>query len=121
MGKLSRNKGAAEERRVANEYKKRGWPEARRYLSQYQQSDGRDLENVEPFCIQIKTGAAAYTAGLMAKALSEAFSAAGKTQIPIVHTRKNGDSKGLVYMAEEDWFRFVELLSNRYPLKKVVK
>lgn len=112
MGKLSRNKGAAEERRVASEYKKRGWDKVRRMLSQYQQSSGRDLENVEPFCIQVKVGESVHSPIHLTKALSEAFSAAKKKEIPIVHSRKNGEKQAVVYMMEEDWFRFVELLSN---------
>lgn len=112
MGKLSRNKGASEERRVANLYKKFGWPKVRRMLSQYQQSSGRDLENVQPFCIQVKAGKSVYHPIHLTKALSEAFDAAEKREIPIVHSRKDGGGS-IVFMAEEDWFRFVELLSNR--------
>lgn len=112
MGKLSRNKGASEERRIANLYKQLGWNEARRFLGQYQESSGRDIENVEPFCIQVKTGKSAYTPGQMAKALSEAFEEALKGEIPIVHSRKNGESEGIVFMHEKDWFVFVECLSN---------
>lgn len=116
MGKLSRQKGANEERRVANLYKQHGWPNVRRMLSQYQASSGRDLENVEPFCIQVKTGKDAFSPVHLTKALSEAYSAANKSEIPIIHSRKM-NTDAVVIMTEKDWFRFIEIFGGLYVQK----
>lgn len=56
MGKLSRTKGANFEREIAKYFQDMGWSKARRKLSQYQETDGCDLENVEPFVVQCKSG-----------------------------------------------------------------
>ena len=53
MGKKSRTKGAQYEREVAqliSDY----WPDAKRNLDQYQSSDGRDLSDTQPVCMQLK-------------------------------------------------------------------
>ena len=53
MSKKSRDKGASAERQVASLLS--DWfPTACRNLAQYQQSSGRDLDNTEPWCVQIK-------------------------------------------------------------------
>lgn len=53
MGKKSRDKGAAFEREIANLISKY-WPDAKRNLDQYQGSDGRDLSETQPICMQLK-------------------------------------------------------------------
>ena len=53
MGKKSRDKGAAFEREVAKLISPY-FPDAKRNLDQYQASDGRDLSDTQPLCIQCK-------------------------------------------------------------------
>ena len=53
MGKKSRTKGAAFEREVAKLISTY-WPDAKRNLDQYQGSDGRDLSETQPVCMQLK-------------------------------------------------------------------
>lgn len=53
MGKKSRTKGAVYENEVCKALFK-FWPSAKRNLSQYQGSDGRDLDGTEPVCFQLK-------------------------------------------------------------------
>ena len=53
MGKKERRKGTQYEREVAqliSDY----WPDAKRNLDQYQSSDGRDLSDTQPVCMQLK-------------------------------------------------------------------
>lgn len=54
MGKQQRDKGARGEREVAALFHDMGWDEAKRELSQYQSSLGRDLSGTAPFCVQVK-------------------------------------------------------------------
>ena len=53
MGKMSRTKGAVYENEVCKALFK-FWPGAKRNLSQYQGSDGRDLDDTTPVCFQLK-------------------------------------------------------------------
>lgn len=56
MGKMSRDKGAAYERRVAAMFKEYGWVNAKRHLEV--QADeakfGRDLDGTQPLAVQCK-------------------------------------------------------------------
>ena len=53
MGKKSRTKGATFERETA-QLISTYWPAAKRNLDQYQSSDGRDLSETQPICMQLK-------------------------------------------------------------------
>ena len=53
MGKKSRTKGAAFEREIANLISP-FFPDAKRNLDQYQKTDGRDLSETQPVCMQLK-------------------------------------------------------------------
>lgn len=58
MGKAQRVKGHSYERKIANDFKKLGWPNAKRHL-EYQSSEaelGQDLDNTYPFLVQCKCG-----------------------------------------------------------------
>ncbi len=52
----SRNKGKSYENYIARIFREAGWPAAKRHL-EYQSEEaveGRDLDNTEPFAVQIK-------------------------------------------------------------------
>ena len=53
MGKRERTKGSTYENEVCKAIHP-FWPSARRNLSQYQSSDGRDLDFTQPVCFQLK-------------------------------------------------------------------
>ncbi|KKN78983.1 hypothetical protein LCGC14_0344590 [marine sediment metagenome] len=53
MGKKERTKGAVYENEVCKALSA-FWPTTKRNLSQYQGSDGRDLDATEPLCFQLK-------------------------------------------------------------------
>ena len=53
MGKRERTKGSTYENEVCKAIHP-FWPAARRNLSQYQGSDGRDLDFTQPVCFQLK-------------------------------------------------------------------
>jgi hypothetical protein len=55
-GKMARNKGANFEREVAK-LVSTYFPDAQRNLRQYQGTDGRDLDNTQPLCMQLKRNA----------------------------------------------------------------
>jgi hypothetical protein len=104
-GAFSRNKGAAFERKVAELYREAGFKNARRKLSQYQKSDGRDLENVDPFTVQCKCGK---TVDWLT-AYHEALASNEPSFFPVVHGRIDG--KGTyVFLSEEDWQEIVIML-----------
>jgi len=53
MGKRERTRGSTYENEVCKAIHS-FWPSARRNLSQYQGSDGRDLDYTQPVCFQLK-------------------------------------------------------------------
>ena len=53
MTKTSRDKGKRYELEVVKQLQPY-WPDAKRNLSQFQATDGRDFSNTEPLCIQAK-------------------------------------------------------------------
>ena len=53
MPKKSRTKGKSGELEVVNLLRVK-WPDVCRNLDQYQKTSGRDLNNTQPWCIQIK-------------------------------------------------------------------
>jgi len=79
MSKMQRTKGASFERLICAWFKKMGWKSACRNLTQYQKTDGKDLNNTEPYCCQLKCGK---KINIIA-AYNEAKEAAKKGEIPI--------------------------------------
>ncbi len=107
MSKLSRTKGAVEERRVAALYTSILGTKVQRELSQYQESSGRDLKGCEPWCVQCKHGKRVQ----VREAYYEAASAVDKKYtIPIAHIHDHG-LPPLVVLSEEDWMTIVERLN----------
>jgi len=93
----SRRKG----KRVENELCARlrtFFPKVHRNLSQYQGTDGRDFRHTDPFCIQLKAGAAPS----WRKALNEATESAKTGEIPVGVTRQDRDGF-FVHMSLEDF------------------
>jgi hypothetical protein len=103
MGKAERVKGANEELRVAKLYRQVGLKRARRKLSQYQETDGCDIELAEPFIPQCKTGKAIS----WINAYREAESAAGDNQYPVAHIHLDRVGK-FVVLSEADYFEIIK-------------
>jgi hypothetical protein len=103
MGKAQRVKGADEERRVAKLYNKVGFKKARRNLTQYQESDGCDIEGVEPFIPQCKCGKTVN----WINAYREAAGSASETQYPVAHVHLDRVGKYVV-LSEEDYFEIIK-------------
>lgn len=104
MSKYQREKGASFERDRANWWKALGWEGARRKLSQYQETDGQDLENTYPFVEQCKVGCkinilAAYKEAKSAKQVP--------VQIPIAAI-KYDRQETLIVMSETDFERMLK-------------
>ena len=97
-GKFSRNKGAREERRRANWWKKLGWTDARRNLTQYQKTDGKDIDNTEPYVEQCKVGKKIN----VLSAYKEAKGAASSKEIPIASIHYDGEET-LIVIGEKDF------------------
>jgi hypothetical protein len=85
MGKYQRTKGASNEREAACLWHDIGFPFAKRNLNQYQEKDGKDLQNTEPFRVQCKSGVNINPW----QALKEAEEEAGKKEIPIAMVKKD--------------------------------
>ena len=100
MAKISRDKGARLEREVCNLFlKNMGWV-VERELDQYQGKLGRDIKGSEPFCIQIKGGAAPN----IHKAFDESKKAVQGSYIwPIAMTKKDR-GEWLITMDQETFF-----------------
>ena len=94
-GKFSRNKGAAHERRVCRILKDAGY-EARRNLTQYQETTGRDVTTNLPLCIQCKAGQKIDAR----KAFAEAVSAAESHEWPVAWLHVTNGPK-MVVLDEE--------------------
>ena len=109
MGKWQRNKGANFERRRAKWWQNMGYPKARRLLSQYQETDGWDIENIEPWVEQCKSGKAIN----ILQALKEAKSACkNPNQIPLAAIKYDREEV-LIVLSEQD---FKKLLVNKKEL-----
>ena len=113
MSRYERRKGADFERYRANWWKDLGFAEARRNLSQYQKTDGRDLGGTHPFVEQCKCGSRITVLG----AYKEACGAAREMEIPITSI-KYDQEKVLIVMGEEDFGRLVKLAKGIWPAEK---
>lgn len=105
MGAAQRRKGANYELEVAAGYRKAGYPKARRKLSQYQETDGQDLENVGPFSVQCKCGKSIS----WVKAYREAEASAKENDYVIAHIKVDHQGR-FVLMSEDDWFELLKML-----------
>ena len=88
---------------VANFMKRCGYPEAKRRLSQYQVSDGVDLDNTAPYAIQCKSGKRIE----IMKAYEEAHGSAFLDQIPLLFFRYD-NKKPMVVMSAEDFAKHIK-------------
>ena len=111
----SRNKGKNYENYVAKLFRKAGWPDAKRHL-EFQSDEaehGRDLDNTEPFAVQVKCWKKAppITAILQVKA-------EGEYSVPVA-VLKRTQSKGVkslevAVMYLDDFMIFMELISSLF-------
>lgn len=101
MGKLSRNKGAEFERRVAKVLKQI-WPEARRGVGQYQSSgNGADVEGTD-YWVECKKGARPNIQGAFKQAL------AAKDDRPVLVVSMKDRDRPLYTMDEETFLKLVK-------------
>jgi len=101
MGKSQREKGARGEREVANMFKIFGWHKAKRELSQYQQSSGRDLSGTQPFCVQVKNSNTVN----ISKAWEEALNSTEHAYpVPVLFVKKDG--KWFAVLEASDFFTY---------------
>lgn len=107
IGKLSRNKGAAEERRVAKLYEFALCTKVQRDISQYQQSSGRDLRGCQPWCVQNKVGK---KVNARSAYLEAANAVDNEYSIAVAHIR-NDNEEPLVVISEQDFMVIVERLT----------
>jgi len=98
MGKSQRTKGAEWEREIARWWQKMGWKDAKRNLNQYQERDGRDIKNTEPYCPQCKVGQHIS----LLEAYKEAKEAAGDKEIALVQFKYDREEP-MVLMSLEDF------------------
>lgn len=98
MSKYQRTKGANWERVCSIWWRSHGYPFARRKLSQYQASDGCDIENTEPFIAQCKSGK---QINIM-KAYKEAQGSSKKGQIPLAMVKYDREEP-LVVLSLDDF------------------
>lgn len=109
IGRLSRNKGSAEERRVAALYASALGQRTLRELTQYQASTGRDLRGCQPYAVQVKVGKKVNARN----AYHEAASAVDMEYTLAVAHIRNDHEKPLVVLSEEDWLTIVERLVDK--------
>lgn len=107
IGRLSRNKGATEERRCCKLYEFALGIKVQRDISQYQQSSGRDLRGCQPFAVQNKKGKQCNVRNALAEAVSSLDS---EYTIPVAHIHDDG-KEPFVVLREEDWMCIVERLT----------
>lgn len=110
MSKTSRDKGKRFELEIVRMAK--GFhPDVKRNLSQFQRSDGRDLDNTEPYCIQLKrrkkVGINDVNTGF-----SEAVNSADdRYWCPVCITRSDGE-EAMVHMLARHWFEIECLMED---------
>ena len=88
---------------VANFMKRFGYPNARRRLSQYQETDGIDLDNTGSYAIQCKSGK---KINIM-KAYEEAQTSSQENMIPLLFF-KYDQKKPMVVMSANDFEKYVK-------------
>ena len=108
----SRNKGKNYENHIAKLFREAGWPDAKRHL-EFQSDEaehGRDLDNTEPFAVQVKCWKKAppITAILQVKA-------EGEYRIPVAILKRT-QSKGVkslevAVMCLDDFMRLMEMVA----------
>jgi hypothetical protein len=101
MGQLSRLKGKKGEQEAVHLFRSLGFTKARRRLSQYQSSCGADLENVEPFVVQVTRGSKS-----IQKALREAQAEVKNEEIALALKRED---RG-VWLVAFTWTDFLKTL-----------
>lgn len=100
MGKMSRTKGAVYENEVCKAISS-FWPSAKRNLSQYQGSDGRDLDNTQPVCFQLKRRKKITLAEIKIAYIEAEESLDDEHLIPIAGWR-NDNGKSMVMLSLDD-------------------
>lgn len=98
MSKMQRDKGANMERAVAHRFRRMGWPDAARNLTECRDANSGDLVHVKPFAVQIKCGAAPSPW----RAMREARAAADPGDYPIAVVKRDREQP-LVVMQMDDF------------------
>lgn len=116
MGKLSRNKGAAFEREVANLLETIPGVRAKRCLVETREGNVGDIETNLPYVIQCKVGAVPP----IYPAVDQAVAAAGSTgKTPVAIIRRNQTARtqryDLAVLRIEDFLRLVAIERTRDP------
>ena len=100
MGKRERTRGSTYENEVCKAINP-FWPSARRNLSQYQGSDGRDLDFTQPVCFQLKRRKKITLAEIKIAYLEACESLDSEYRIPAAGWRDDG-GKSMVMIALDD-------------------
>lgn len=109
-GKAARRKGHQFERKIANDFKEIGWPDARR-LPEYHKDDanGVDIQNVQPFLIQCKDRIKYTSINTINEIQTDKFP---QDSVPILITK--GKGKQYPPMAVLPWKELKEIINAAY-------